>query len=123
VQYVLAEADYAAYETAWAVVFAVNDLILCSLGATYLAAGVLSIASFYGDHVDKAPSSSTGGRDPTPMFGPPQRERRICTHRAGTVFTRRRRRRLRLAGSAANAAAEQAPNGELPTTGVRARHG
>jgi cellulose synthase/poly-beta-1,6-N-acetylglucosamine synthase-like glycosyltransferase len=51
--YVLTETYYVVFQLAWAVVFAVNGLVLCAIGAGYLAAGVLCVAYFYGDHVGK----------------------------------------------------------------------
>jgi cellulose synthase/poly-beta-1,6-N-acetylglucosamine synthase-like glycosyltransferase len=51
--YVLTELGYASYQLAWAVVFATSGLVVCALGAAYLAACVSSVAFFYGDHAGK----------------------------------------------------------------------
>jgi hypothetical protein len=51
--YVLAEVYFVAFQIAWAVVFALNGLVLCAVGAGYLATGVLRLAYFYGDHAGK----------------------------------------------------------------------
>ena len=48
--YVLAEAFFVAYQLAWAVLFAASGLVLCAVGAAYMAACVLFLAFFYGDH-------------------------------------------------------------------------
>jgi hypothetical protein len=51
--YVLAEAFFVAYQLAWAVVFAVNGLVWCAIGAAYIALSVLLVVFFYGDHAGK----------------------------------------------------------------------
>ncbi|GAA1869605.1 glycosyltransferase family 2 protein [Asanoa iriomotensis] len=51
--YVLAEACFVALHLAWAAFFAVQGLILCALGAVVMAACVLAVAYFYGDHAGK----------------------------------------------------------------------
>jgi hypothetical protein len=51
--YVAAEAFYVAYQIAWAVLFLAAGLVLCAVGAAYLAACVLMVAYFYGDHAGK----------------------------------------------------------------------
>jgi len=43
--YVVAEAGFAVYQLGWAVVFLVNGAILGAVGAAYLAACVLAVAS------------------------------------------------------------------------------
>ena len=55
------EAFFVAYQLAWAVLFAANGLVLCAIGAAYMAACVVYLAFFYGDHAGKVCSSSTGG--------------------------------------------------------------
>ena len=49
----LAEAFYIAYQSAWVVLFAKAGLVLCAVGAAYMAVCVLVIACFYGDHAGK----------------------------------------------------------------------
>ena len=51
--YVLAEAFYIAYQSAWVVLFAGAGLVLCAVGAAYMAMCVLVIACFYGDDAGK----------------------------------------------------------------------
>jgi hypothetical protein len=51
--YVLTELWYVTYQLAWAVVFAASGLVVCALGAVYLAACVTFVAFFYGDHAGK----------------------------------------------------------------------
>ncbi|GIG87782.1 glycosyltransferase family 2 protein [Plantactinospora endophytica] len=51
--YVLAEAAFVGLQLAWAVVFAVHGLVLCSLGAVVMALCVLAVAYFYGDHAGR----------------------------------------------------------------------
>ena len=73
--YVLTEAFFVAYQLAWAVLFAVNGLLLCALAAAIVAGCVLGVAYFYGDHagkvcfvIDKAAAGSLLGaaiRKPT----------------------------------------------------------
>ena len=51
--YVLTELCYAGYQMAWAVMFAATGLMVCAVGALYLAACVAFVAFFYGDHAGK----------------------------------------------------------------------
>jgi hypothetical protein len=51
--YVVTEEFYVAYQIAWTVLFVVAGLVLCSVGAAYIAACVLFVAFFYGDHAGK----------------------------------------------------------------------
>ena len=51
--YVTAEAFYVAYQIAWAVLFLAAGLVLCAIGAAYMAMCVLLVAYFYGDHAGK----------------------------------------------------------------------
>lgn len=51
--YVLTEVFFAAYQLAWAVVFAVQGLTVCAFGAAFLAACVGYVAFFYGDSAGK----------------------------------------------------------------------
>ena len=51
--YVLAEAFFVGYQLASAVLLAVDGLAWCAVGAAYLAACVLFVAYFYGDHAGK----------------------------------------------------------------------
>jgi hypothetical protein len=51
--YALAEASYAVSQLAWAVLFAANDLVFPALGAGFLAACVVYVGFFYGDHAGK----------------------------------------------------------------------
>lgn len=51
--YVLAEAFFVAYQIAWAVLFVNAGLIWCAIIAIYMAASVLYLAFFYGDHAGK----------------------------------------------------------------------
>jgi cellulose synthase/poly-beta-1,6-N-acetylglucosamine synthase-like glycosyltransferase len=66
--YVTAELFFVAYQLSWATVFLAEGLVLCALGACYLALCIAYLVCFYGDHCDKvcfvlnrrAPRSSTG---------------------------------------------------------------
>jgi cellulose synthase/poly-beta-1,6-N-acetylglucosamine synthase-like glycosyltransferase len=51
--YVLTEAMYLLYQLTWVVVFAANGLLLCALGAAFIASCVLYLGFFYGDHAGK----------------------------------------------------------------------
>jgi cellulose synthase/poly-beta-1,6-N-acetylglucosamine synthase-like glycosyltransferase len=51
--YVLAEAFFVLYQLGWAVVFAVNGFVLCTIGAVYVALCVVYLCFFYGDHAGK----------------------------------------------------------------------
>jgi cellulose synthase/poly-beta-1,6-N-acetylglucosamine synthase-like glycosyltransferase len=51
--YVLAEAFLVAYQLAWMVLFASSGLVLCAIGAGYIAACVAYLGFFYGDHEGK----------------------------------------------------------------------
>ena len=51
--YVLTEAFFALYQVGWAVLFAINGLVLCSIGAAYVASCVIYLGIFYGDHLGK----------------------------------------------------------------------
>jgi hypothetical protein len=51
--YVLTEAFFALYQVGWAVLFAVNGFVLCSIGAAYVASCVAYLGFFYGDHLGK----------------------------------------------------------------------
>lgn len=51
--YVLTEAFFVAYQLGWAVLFVTNGLVWCAIGAVYVAACVVYLAFFYGDHLGK----------------------------------------------------------------------
>ena len=51
--YVLTEAFFVVYQLASAVLLAVSGLVWCAAASTYLAACVLFVAFFYGDHAGK----------------------------------------------------------------------
>jgi hypothetical protein len=51
--YVLTEAFFVVYQLGWAVLFATNGLVLCTIGAAYMASCVLYLGFFYGDHLGK----------------------------------------------------------------------
>jgi cellulose synthase/poly-beta-1,6-N-acetylglucosamine synthase-like glycosyltransferase len=51
--YVLTEAFFVVYLLGWAVLFARNGLVLCTIGAAYMASCVLYLGFFYGDHLGK----------------------------------------------------------------------
>ncbi len=51
--YVLAELGFVTLQLGWMVTFISNGLVLCALGAAYMAACVIGLAYFYGDHVGK----------------------------------------------------------------------
>ncbi len=51
--YVLTEAFFVVHQLGWAVLFAMNGLVLCALGASYVATSVLYLGLFYGDHAGK----------------------------------------------------------------------
>lgn len=51
--YVLAEMCFAALQIAWTILFASAGLIWCAVAAGYMAACVLYLALFYGDHAGK----------------------------------------------------------------------
>jgi cellulose synthase/poly-beta-1,6-N-acetylglucosamine synthase-like glycosyltransferase len=51
--YVLTEAFFVAYQLGWAVLFATNGLVLCAIGAAYVASCVIYLGFFYGDHLGK----------------------------------------------------------------------
>lgn len=51
--YVLAEVFFVAFQLTWAILFLHAGLVWCSLAATFLAACVLYVAYFYGDHMGK----------------------------------------------------------------------
>jgi len=51
--YALAEASYVVSQLAWAVLFAADGLVLPAIGAGFLAACVVYVGFFYGDHAGK----------------------------------------------------------------------
>ena len=51
--YALAEAAYVASQLAWTVLFVANGLVLPAIGAGFLAACVVYVGFFYGDHAGK----------------------------------------------------------------------
>jgi hypothetical protein len=51
--YVLTEAFFVAYQLGWGVCFATNGLALCAIGAFCVAACVVYLGFFYGDHAGK----------------------------------------------------------------------
>jgi hypothetical protein len=51
--YVLTEAFFVAYQLGWGVCFAMNGLALCAIGAFCVAACVVYLGFFYGDHAGK----------------------------------------------------------------------
>ena len=51
--YVLTEAFFVVYQLGWAVLFATNGLVLCAIGAAYVASCVVYLGFFYGDHLGK----------------------------------------------------------------------
>ncbi len=51
--YVVTEAAFVVYQLAWMVLFAVNGLAWCALGAGYMAACVVALAVRYGDDTGK----------------------------------------------------------------------
>jgi cellulose synthase/poly-beta-1,6-N-acetylglucosamine synthase-like glycosyltransferase len=51
--YVLAEAFLVAYQLAWAVLFVASGLVLCAVGAAYIASCIVYLGFFYGDHEEK----------------------------------------------------------------------
>jgi cellulose synthase/poly-beta-1,6-N-acetylglucosamine synthase-like glycosyltransferase len=64
--YVLAEGFYVLYQIGWAVLFASTALVACALGAAYMAACVLAVAYFYGDHIGKVAFVFSRPRRPPP---------------------------------------------------------
>jgi hypothetical protein len=51
--YVLTEAFFVLYHLGWAVLFTARGLVLCAIGATFIAFCVASLCYFYGDHIGK----------------------------------------------------------------------
>lgn len=51
--YVLAEVFFVAYQLVWAGVFLGRGLVVCALGAVFVAGCVLGVAWFYGDHAGR----------------------------------------------------------------------
>jgi cellulose synthase/poly-beta-1,6-N-acetylglucosamine synthase-like glycosyltransferase len=51
--YVTAEVFFVAYQLTWATVFLAEGLVVCALGATYVASCIAYLVFFYGDHADK----------------------------------------------------------------------
>jgi hypothetical protein len=51
--YVLAEAFLVVYQLAWTVLFASSGLVLCAIGAGYIAGCVIYLGFFYADHAGK----------------------------------------------------------------------
>jgi hypothetical protein len=51
--YLLTEAFFVAYQLGWAVLFAANGLVLCAIGAAYVASCIIYLGFFYGDHLGK----------------------------------------------------------------------
>ena len=49
----MTEAFFVVYQLAWAVLFAMHGLVLCAIGAAYVAACVVYLGFFYGDHLGK----------------------------------------------------------------------
>ena len=60
--YVLAEAFFVVYQLAWTVLFASSGLVLCAIGAGYIAACVIYLGFFYGDHAGKVCFNVDGSR-------------------------------------------------------------
>ena len=75
--YALTEASYVASQLAWAVVFAAGGLMLPAIGAGFLAACVVYVGFFYGDHAGKVGFVFDRSR---PRF--------LGSRRAGTVSRR-----------------------------------
>jgi hypothetical protein len=51
--YLLTEAFFVVYQLGWAVLFATNGLVLCAIGAAYVASCIIYLGFFYGDHLGK----------------------------------------------------------------------
>jgi cellulose synthase/poly-beta-1,6-N-acetylglucosamine synthase-like glycosyltransferase len=51
--YVLTEGFFVVYQISWAILFAMNGLVLCAFGAAYVASCIVYLGFFYGDHVGK----------------------------------------------------------------------
>jgi cellulose synthase/poly-beta-1,6-N-acetylglucosamine synthase-like glycosyltransferase len=51
--YVLTEAFFVAHQLGWAVIFAINGLVLCAISTAYVASCVGYLGYFYGDHAGK----------------------------------------------------------------------
>jgi cellulose synthase/poly-beta-1,6-N-acetylglucosamine synthase-like glycosyltransferase len=76
--YVLTEAFFIASQLGWAVLFSVNGLVLCAIGAAYVASCVGYLGLFYGDHLGKVcfvidrsrlKSPARGQRSIEPAYG------------------------------------------------------
>ena len=67
--YVLAEAFFVVYQLAWTVLFASSGLVLCAIGAGYIAACVIYLGFFYGDHAGKVCFVVDGSRLELPARG------------------------------------------------------
>jgi hypothetical protein len=72
--YALAEAAYAVTQFAWAAVFAANGLMFPAVGAGFLAACVVYVGFFYGDHAGKV--CFIVDRSRLRLFGAPPGSRR-----------------------------------------------
>ena len=46
----MAEAFLVVYQLAWAVLFFASGLVVCAIGATYIASCIVYLGFFYGDH-------------------------------------------------------------------------
>src|SRR5918999_4500089 len=51
--YVLTEGFFVVYQLGWAVLFASNAFVLCTVGALYVASCIVYLGFFYGDHAGK----------------------------------------------------------------------
>jgi hypothetical protein len=51
--YVLTEAGFVVLQLAWVAIFVANGVVWCGLVAAYMAACVLGVAYFYGDHAGR----------------------------------------------------------------------
>jgi cellulose synthase/poly-beta-1,6-N-acetylglucosamine synthase-like glycosyltransferase len=51
--YVLTEGFFVVYQLGWAVLFASNGFVLCTVAALYVAACIVYLGFFYGDHAGK----------------------------------------------------------------------
>jgi cellulose synthase/poly-beta-1,6-N-acetylglucosamine synthase-like glycosyltransferase len=74
--YVLTEAFFVVYQLGWAVLFAANGFVLCTIGAAYLALCIVYLAFFYGDHLGKVCFAFDRSR----LRFPVRREQAIAPH-------------------------------------------
>jgi hypothetical protein len=51
--YLLTEVFFVVSQLGWAVLFALNGLVMCAIGAAYVASCILYLGFFYGDHLGK----------------------------------------------------------------------